>query len=261
MSKISRRAFMEMSIALGATAAWGRTIPSRSKIAWRERRDFFPEGVASGDPDSNSVLLWTRRPPAASDAANHTIEQLSVEVSEDEAFTQIIATAEAPISAASDWTCRVLVGKLKPSHVYWYRFTDADGNGSRIGRTITAPAENDPRPVQFAFVSCQNANRRRAKRLPPHDLRRRACRRKRSPRLRPSPRRFHLRNCLVSRRSSPRNVRSQNPRHRPLRARRKTRRLSHSDGRRRLPRHLSQLSPRSRSTGCSRAISIRLHVG
>ena len=158
MSKISRRAFMEMSIALGATAAWGRTIPSRSKIAWRERRDFFPEGVASGDPDSNSVLLWTRRPPAASDAANHTIEQLSVEVSEDEAFTQIIATAEAPISAASDWTCRVLVGKLKPSHVYWYRFTDADGNGSRIGRTITAPAENDPRPVQFAFVSCQNAN-------------------------------------------------------------------------------------------------------
>ena len=158
MSKISRRAFMEMSIALGATAAWGRTIPSRSKIAWRERRDFFPEGVASGDPDSNSVLLWTRRPPAASDAANHAIEKLSVEVSEDEAFTQIIATAEAPISEASDWTCRVLVGGLKPAHVYWYRFTDADGNGSRIGRTITAPADDDPRPVRFAFVSCQNAN-------------------------------------------------------------------------------------------------------
>ncbi len=158
MSKISRRAFIEMSIALGATAAWGRTIPSRSKIAWRERRDFFPEGVASGDPDSNSVLLWTRRPPAASDAANHAIEKLSAEISEDEAFTQVIATAEAPISAASDWTCRVLVGKLKPSHVYWYRFTDSDGNGSRVGRTITAPAENDPRPVHFAWVSCQNAN-------------------------------------------------------------------------------------------------------
>jgi alkaline phosphatase D len=30
--------------------------------------------------------------------------------------------------------------------------------GSRIGRTLTAPADDDPRPVSFAFVSCQDAN-------------------------------------------------------------------------------------------------------
>ena len=41
---------------------------------------------------------------------------------------------------------------------YWYRFTDGDGNGSRIGRTITAPAADDPRPINFAFVSCQSVN-------------------------------------------------------------------------------------------------------
>ena len=29
---------------------------------------------------------------------------------------------------------------------------------SRVGRTITAPAPDDPRPVKFAFISCQNAN-------------------------------------------------------------------------------------------------------
>jgi alkaline phosphatase D len=52
----------------------------------------------------------------------------------------------------------VLVGGLKPARVYWYRFTDADGNGSRIGRTITAPRPNDARPVNFAFVSCQDVN-------------------------------------------------------------------------------------------------------
>jgi hypothetical protein len=34
----------------------------------------------------------------------------------------------------------VLIGGLKPRTVYWYRFSDRDGNGSRIGRTITAPA-------------------------------------------------------------------------------------------------------------------------
>ncbi len=52
----------------------------------------------------------------------------------------------------------MLVGGLKPARIYWYRFTDADGNGSRIGRTITAPRPNDPRPVNFAFVSCQDVN-------------------------------------------------------------------------------------------------------
>src|SRR5439155_366636 len=44
---------------------------------------------------------------------------------------------------------------LKPRTVYWYRFTDEHGFGSRIGRTITAPAIGDARPASFAFVSCQ----------------------------------------------------------------------------------------------------------
>ena len=35
----------------------------------------------------------------------------------------------------------------------------SEGNGSRIGRTLTAPAPDDPRPSRFAFVSCQNAAR------------------------------------------------------------------------------------------------------
>jgi alkaline phosphatase D len=69
-----------------------------------------------------------------------------------------VARARVPVSPATDWTARVLVGGLKPARVYWYRFTDADGNGSRIGRTITAPLPNDARPVNFAFVSCQSVN-------------------------------------------------------------------------------------------------------
>jgi alkaline phosphatase D len=83
---------------------------------------------------------------------------LKVEIAEDEKFSRVVATAQPPISAESDWTCRVLVGGLKPSHVYWYRFTDAEGLGSRVGRTITAPAPDDSRPARFVFVSCQNVN-------------------------------------------------------------------------------------------------------
>jgi alkaline phosphatase D len=154
MTAISRRSFMEMAVALGATAAWGDLFATPSKTSWKERRDLFQEGVASGDPESDSVLLWTRRAPSGSASA----EKLTVEIAEDKSFQRVVATAAAPISEASDWTCRVLVGGLKPAHVYWYRFTDHQGNGSRIGRTITAPADDDARPVRFAFISCQNAN-------------------------------------------------------------------------------------------------------
>ncbi len=142
-----------MAAAVGATAAWGTPLATKSRIAWRERRDLFPEGVASGDPDSTSVLLWTRRPPAL-----RPVQTLTVEVAEDDQFSRVVATAAVPVSTASDWTCRVLVGRLRPSRVYWYRFTDSEGFGSRVGRTITAPEVDDARPVRFVFVSCQNAN-------------------------------------------------------------------------------------------------------
>ena len=64
-----------------------------------------------------------------------------VEVAEDEAFTRVVARSQRRRSTPqTGWTARVLVGNLKPSTLYWYRFTDADGNGSRVGRTMTAPA-------------------------------------------------------------------------------------------------------------------------
>jgi len=154
MTAITRRSFIHTAIAFGATAAWSRSSATPSDIPWHERRDLYPEGVASGDPDSHSVVLWTRRQPTS----DGTLNVLNVEMAEDESFSRVIASTQAPISEVSDWTCRVLVGGLKPARVYWYRFTDSQGYGSRIGRTISAPADNDDRPVRFAFVSCQNAN-------------------------------------------------------------------------------------------------------
>jgi len=109
-TQISRRRFLALAAALGATAAWGTSSPRQSRRVWQERRDLYPEGVGSGDPDAYSVLLWTRRPfPRGSSA------HLTVEVSEDEAFTRVIATTQARMLAISDWTCRVLVGPLSRS--------------------------------------------------------------------------------------------------------------------------------------------------
>jgi alkaline phosphatase D len=150
--KTSRREFIELAAALGTTLAW--TAPARaSQGKWREARELFPQGVASGDPDHTSVILWTRRPFNVDSS-----QVLDLEVAEDPDFHRVVARAAAPVAADSDWTTRVLVAGLKPSHTYWYRFTDKDGNGSRIGRTRTAPSPDDKRPVNFAFVSCQDVN-------------------------------------------------------------------------------------------------------
>lgn len=151
---MDRRQFLASAAALGMSGIWAtRAAAAPSTIAWREDRARYPQGVASGDPDPHSVILWTRRPFDTGDR-----HELTVEVALDRAFARVVATARVPVLAASDWTCRALVGGLAPATVHWYRFTDETGAGSRIGRTITAPRANDPRPVRFAFVSCNSIN-------------------------------------------------------------------------------------------------------
>jgi alkaline phosphatase D len=152
MTKVGRRSFLQAAAIMGAAPAWAH-VPGPSRTSWKERRDLFPEGVASGDPSPDSVILWTRRPYDSSDR-----RILTVEVALDSDFRKIVATAPVAVNAAADWTCRALVGNLKPGRTYWYRFTDDQGNGSRIGRTRTAPSPNDARAVNFAFVSCQSLN-------------------------------------------------------------------------------------------------------
>lgn len=121
----------------------------------KERRDLYPQGVASGDPAPDSVILWTRRIPDAGARAY----RLEVEVASDPAFAHIVARGDVEVSAATDWTCRFLAAGLQADREYWYRFVDEAGNTSRVGRTLTAPEVTDARPVRFAFVSCQDLSR------------------------------------------------------------------------------------------------------
>lgn len=151
---MNRRQFLAGAASIGASGIWAsRSDAAPSRIIWKEDRTLYPQGVASGDPDEHSVVLWTRRP--FDEGERHA---LTVEVALDPEFRRVVATARAPVLAAADWTCRVLVGGLSPATVHWYRFTDDGGAGSRIGRTVTAPGVRDPRPVRFAFVSCNSVN-------------------------------------------------------------------------------------------------------
>lgn len=152
MARPDRRRFILSAAAMGAAAAWGaRAAPS--KLKWTERRDLYPQGVASGDPEPTSVILWTRRP-----SDGQAPVALTCEIAEDAAFRRVVAATPVDARPEIGWTARVLAGGLKPSTEYFYRFTETNGAGSRIGRTLTAPAADDPRPVRFTFVSCQNVN-------------------------------------------------------------------------------------------------------
>lgn len=149
----NRREFMlgTVGFALAMATVGGRAAPSRHR--WHERRDLFPEGVASGDPQPDSIILWTRRP-----FAGNEVRTLTIEVAEDRTFERVVSATRVHVGPDLDWTCRVLVEGLQANGEYWYRFIDEDGNGSRIGRALTAPEATDPRPVIFAFVSCQSVN-------------------------------------------------------------------------------------------------------
>ncbi len=117
----------------------------------------FPQGVASGDPQPDGVLLWTRAVPAApvSLAEARAPVPLLLQVAADAAFTEPVAAHGLEARAHSDHTVRVFVDGLDPATDYYYRFV-AGPAVSRVGRTRTAPAPDDRRPIRLATVSCQN---------------------------------------------------------------------------------------------------------
>ena len=60
---LTRRKFLQTSFFTGFAIATKKGWANKRPTLAPERRDLFPQGVASGDPTPGSVILWTRRPP------------------------------------------------------------------------------------------------------------------------------------------------------------------------------------------------------
>src|SRR5579863_4126305 len=112
----------------------------------------FPQGVASGDPTSSSVVLWTRAVPG--DGGSEAVV-LNVEVSDDPGFNNIVVHMDIMAAVISDFTVRVFVDGLAPKTPYYYRFTAPAGE-QISGRTLTAPDDADDVQVNVAWVTCQD---------------------------------------------------------------------------------------------------------
>lgn len=108
----------------------------------------FQHGVASGDPDHHSVILWTR----ISSSAPGTLVVWSV--SEDLDFSNVIQAGEQRTVRDSDYTIKVLAKGLSPGKTYYYRFQVGD-DISMIGRTKTLPMGHVSQ-LGIAVASCSN---------------------------------------------------------------------------------------------------------
>jgi alkaline phosphatase D len=144
--KIDRRSFLLTgSVGLGAFA-----VPGFAKLPNVSHAQGFTHSVASGEPSSDSILLWTRYVPTDGD----TVE-VKVELSETADFAKIVGGGAQITGPWRDHTAKITVGGLLPGKTYHFRFVAPDGSFSPTGRTKTLPEGPVPR-FRAAIFSCSN---------------------------------------------------------------------------------------------------------
>ncbi len=116
----------------------------------------FGLGVASGDPDHRSVILWTRLVDgAAGNPVTDGTVSVTWELATDPDMARVVTSGSAETGPESAHSVHVEVGDLDPGTTYHFRF-GALGGSSPVGRTRTLPAPDDDVPVRLVVASCQN---------------------------------------------------------------------------------------------------------
>jgi len=116
-----------------------------------EHEGLFRHAVASGDPLSDRVVIWTRA------TTDDPAVGLTWTMARDPDLTDVVASGEATAEAEHDHCVSVDVEGLEPDTHYWYAFSGAgSGERSPIARTRTLPVDTDH--LRFAAVSCAKFN-------------------------------------------------------------------------------------------------------
>ncbi len=110
----------------------------------------FTHGVASGDPLTDRVMLWTRVLPLI--PGSRVV--VTWQVAEDPAFSRVIAGGGGSAGPESDYTVKVDATGLMPGTDFYYRFS-AQGQTSPIGRTKTLPT-GGVAAFRMGVASCSN---------------------------------------------------------------------------------------------------------
>ncbi len=111
----------------------------------------FYHGVASGDPLSDRVIIWTRLTP---DTTTNDSLEVTWKIATDINLSQIVNSGLTYTDDSKDYTVKVDVAGLTQDTWYYYSF-NALGKNSITGRTKTAP-NGDKDSLRFAVVSCSS---------------------------------------------------------------------------------------------------------
>ncbi|TKG62586.1 alkaline phosphatase D family protein [Prauserella endophytica] len=162
-SDFDRRRFL--ALAGGGTLATALAVAGASSgPVWatpRFREDPFALGVASGEPTSSGVVLWTRLAPdpVAEDGTGGMpgkAVNVAWQIAEDPRFRRVVRAGTQQASPELAHSVHVEAEGLRPDREYWYRFR-AGGELSPVGRTRTAPwAGAALSSLAFGVVSCQS---------------------------------------------------------------------------------------------------------
>lgn len=139
-----RRVIQGMGLSLGLVSLRGFEVAAAAPV-------HFTHGVASGDPLSDRVILWTRVLPG--DGALVTLTG-RWEVAEDVQFKRLVMSGETATGPERDYTVKVDATGLQPATNYWYRFV-FNGVTSAVGRTRTLPV-GAVEAFSLAVCSCSN---------------------------------------------------------------------------------------------------------
>jgi alkaline phosphatase D len=146
--RVGRREFIRGAAA--SLAAW--PVVTGAQTPDTSGRRLFRHGIASGDPLTDRVMLWTRvTPTAAAAAAPATVRW---RVADDERLSRVVAQGSATARLERDFIVKVDAAGLRPGATYFYAF-DAAGEQSPVGRTRTLPARGAAR-LRLAVVSCSD---------------------------------------------------------------------------------------------------------
>ena len=139
-----------MGLTAGAgLAACGSPESITGKNDFIVQQGAFAHGVASGDPFTTSVVIWTR---VTTDIDGDV--DVSWEVFSDKALTTQVANGTVATNKARDFCVKTVVEGLTPGQDYHYRFMAGEAV-SPIGRTRTLP-DGSVDEIRFAIASCAN---------------------------------------------------------------------------------------------------------
>lgn len=110
----------------------------------------FEHGVASGDPLTHRVILWTRVTPAAQPRRI----KVRYVMATDPQLRHVVERGRVRTGPERDYTVKVDAQGLHPATTYYYAF-ESRGVRSPVGRTRTLPAGATTR-LRLAVVSCSN---------------------------------------------------------------------------------------------------------